>query len=59
MKMGEIADMMVNGFMCQSCGQFMPDGEEPGYPRDCQDCKNEDRRSRRKTRRNKKRKGER
>lgn len=38
--MGEIADMMVNGTMCESCGDWiLKDGEEPpGYPRKCPDC---------------------
>lgn len=36
--MGEIAEAIVNGFMCQSCGAIMPDHEEPGYPRNCPDC---------------------
>lgn len=33
--MGEIAEMMINGLMCQYCGEFMDDFEEPGYPRSC------------------------
>lgn len=36
--MGEIADMMINGLMCQYCGEFMEDHEEPGYPRSCGGC---------------------
>lgn len=36
--MGEIADMMVNGLMCQECGAWMEDHEEPGYPRTCRSC---------------------
>ena len=32
--MGEIADDMINGFVCEMCGTFL-DGEEPGYPRYC------------------------
>jgi len=56
--MGEITDAMVNGLMCQSCGQFMPDMEEPGYPRECGDCKKEARldSKRNRTNRNKRRK---
>jgi hypothetical protein len=35
--MGEIADMILMGFMCQQCG--MPiDGDATGYPRCCEDC---------------------
>ena len=33
--MGEIADMMLNGLMCEGCGVFMDDFEETGYPRYC------------------------
>jgi hypothetical protein len=50
--MGEIADDILNGFMCQLCGCWMPELEEcktqdevdewfnnpPGYPRTCVDC---------------------
>lgn len=36
--MGEIADMMLNGLMCEGCGEFMEDHEEPGYPRRCAGC---------------------
>lgn len=32
--MGDIADMMVEGLLCEQCGGFI-DGEEPGYPRNC------------------------
>ena len=35
--MGEIADSMINGECCQSCGVYL--GEETGYPRYCSDCK--------------------
>lgn len=38
--MGEIADDMVNGLICEQCGTFI-DGREPGYPRRCADCKKE------------------
>jgi len=31
---GEIADDMINGFVCEMCGVYL-DGEEPGYPRYC------------------------
>lgn len=36
--MGEIADMMIEGLMCQYCGEFMDDFEEVGFPRDCGCC---------------------
>lgn len=41
--MGEIADMMLDGTLCQVCGCAMedvgPDFEPPGHPRTCGDCK--------------------
>jgi hypothetical protein len=40
--MGEIAEMMLNGFYCEQCGSLI-DGEEPGYPRKCEDCEKESR----------------
>jgi len=53
--MGEVADDILNGLMCQECGIWMPEifelGEEklndffdnpPGYPRTCPDCQSED-----------------
>ena len=35
--MGDIADMMLDGTLCEGCGVFM-DGEAPDYPRLCSDC---------------------
>jgi hypothetical protein len=41
--MGEIADMMLDGTMCQGCGEFMCDGADgPGYPGYCAGCRRED-----------------
>ena len=55
--MGEIADDILNGILCQECGVLMGDiikafEEEsegkavfinpPGYPRTCDDCKSEE-----------------
>ena len=35
--MGEIAEMIMMGFICQTCG--MPiDGDAWGFPRCCEDC---------------------
>ena len=34
--MGEIAEMMLDGTMCQQCGEFM--GEAEGYPITCGAC---------------------
>lgn len=36
--MGEIAEMMLSGLMCEGCGVFMDDMDEPGYPRRCCGC---------------------
>ncbi|WP_268811922.1 hypothetical protein [Brevibacillus reuszeri] len=36
--MGEVTDMMLSGLLCQVCGAYMDDFEEPGYPRTCEDC---------------------
>jgi len=56
--MGEIADDIVKGIMCQICGIWMPDmfigkgnnqklnhkmwDNPPGHPRSCPDCQSED-----------------
>jgi len=34
--MGDIADMMLYGILCQQCGEFV--GEECGYPKNCVSC---------------------
>ena len=34
--MGEIAESMLDGTLCQSCGEFI--GDPVGYPRDCAGC---------------------
>lgn len=37
--MGEIADTIINGGMCQYCGECFDD--EPGYPRTCLACESD------------------
>lgn len=37
--MGDIADMMIGGAMCQSCGEYL--GEGDGYPTFCASCARE------------------
>ena len=37
--MGEFADMMIGGVLCQYCGEYM--GDEVGYPQTCNDCHHE------------------
>lgn len=32
--MGDIADMMLDGTLCEGCGVYI-EGEAPGYPRHC------------------------
>jgi len=34
--MGDVADMMLTGVLCQQCGEFI--GEECGYPKSCSIC---------------------
>ncbi len=33
--MGEIADMMLEGEMCEGCGEFLDNDEVPGFPMYC------------------------
>lgn len=35
--MGEYAEMMLEGIVCEGCGEFMGGGS-PGYPRRCRGC---------------------
>ena len=30
--------MMLEGTLCESCGEFINDGEDAGYPRKCAGC---------------------
>lgn len=34
--MGEIAEMMLDGTLCEGCGEFI--GEPVGHPRMCMSC---------------------
>ena len=34
--MGDMADMFLDGTLCESCGIILGDG--PGYPRRCVEC---------------------
>ena len=38
--MGDIADMVLDGMMCEGCGDFLGDGV--GYPQYCPACLEED-----------------
>lgn len=35
--MGDIAEMMLDGTLCEGCGVYLP-GEGEGIPRYCEDC---------------------
>jgi hypothetical protein len=35
--MGEISDLIIAGFLCESCGSMI-DGSAPEYPRQCEEC---------------------
>lgn len=39
--MGEIAEMMLGGILCQHCGVFLDVYEECGFPMSCSDCDDE------------------
>lgn len=40
--MGEIADAMLDGVLCQCCGTYLDDGPGPGYPVTCHACGGDD-----------------
>lgn len=41
--MGEIADMILDGTMCQGCGEWLHDGEDgDGFPGWCPSCQPDD-----------------
>ena len=35
--MGDIAEMHIDGTLCECCGEYL--GEAVGYPRYCNECK--------------------
>lgn len=39
--MGDIADMRLDGTLCERCGSYIEEGEPEGVPRLCEDCENE------------------
>lgn len=42
--MGEIAEMMLDGTMCQGCGEWLCDGEDgAGFPGFCEACQPKER----------------
>lgn len=34
--MGDTADLMIEGVLCECCGEYI--GDAVGYPRKCSDC---------------------
>jgi len=36
--MGEIAEMMLDGSLCQDCGKVIDDGNGEGFPVTCDSC---------------------
>lgn len=43
--MGEIADMMLDGTLCEQCGVYIDDElGSPGYPRLCPACEQQNKR---------------
>jgi len=40
--MGDKADMMLDGTLCERCGSYIEEGEPEGFPRLCEDCENEE-----------------
>ena len=36
--MGEIAEMMLEGVLCEGCGAYIEEGEPGGFPRRCEVC---------------------
>lgn len=43
--MGDVAEMMIDGTLCQGCGVFLND-EAPGHPCFCADCEAEAKKTR-------------
>lgn len=40
--MGEISDMMLDGTLCEQCGEFIDDDEGGEFPRKCAACLQEE-----------------
>jgi hypothetical protein len=36
--MGDMADMMLDGTMCEICGVYLEEGVAQGFPRKCENC---------------------
>lgn len=46
--------MMLDGTLCEGCGEMLPDQASPGYPRKCRACRSNDEPNRFRVRTNKK-----
>lgn len=44
--MGDIADMMLDGTLCEGCGMYI--GSDNGFPTYCYDCKPEKKKKKKK-----------
>ena len=51
--MSDVADMIVEGILCEACGVYIEDDEAAGYPRQCNDCKPRNKKQRKRNRRRK------
>jgi hypothetical protein len=41
--MGDAADLMLEGIVCQMCGEYMDNSDDPpGYPVTCDGCEEEE-----------------
>ena len=40
--MGEIAEMILDGILCQVCGVYLEDYADNIFPTSCEDCKEEE-----------------
>lgn len=36
-KLGDQTELMLEGFICFNCGEYL-DGDDPGFPRNCEAC---------------------
>ena len=36
--MGEVAEMMLDGTLCQYCGVYLDNEDPGGFPESCEDC---------------------
>lgn len=56
--MGESAEMVLDGTLCQQCGEAFEDMDPPGHPRTCAGCAGESQPRRKRQRDKKKGRGD-